>query len=229
MGLALEVGCLAGLIELDEEGADWFREDMERLNRCLQQNGLEPHTEPEQCEAWSCDMFGYSGLHYLRRIAAHWDIHGRLPTPGDDDASSDPVLADYYALIGKSKPGLLSRLTRRRSIQRSFDHLIVHSDAEGYYIPQDFPEVLFPPDELEIPGGMVGSVQRLQEECRQLARNIELPLDLDFESDMVCVAMESQGQGVQQWEKYGVESYTCLALSNACAHALAHHAVIVFC
>src|SRR5688572_505740 len=67
MGLSLEVGILADLKEHDPEGAQQFREEFETLNRFLASEGLPPHHEPESCEVWSGDMWGYSGLHYLRR------------------------------------------------------------------------------------------------------------------------------------------------------------------
>ena len=229
MGLALEVGVLADLIENDKEGADWFREDMERLNPFLESNGLQAHIEPEQCEVWSCDMFGYSGLHYLRRIAAHLDIRGTLPHPGDENASADPALTEYFDSVGSATRGVLSRLLGRRNVTRSYDHLILHCDAEGYYIPQDFADVLFPPEELQIPGGMVGSVQRLRDECHRLSRELELPTDLFLESEELWNAVESQGTGSERWERYGIESYTCIALLKACEHALDNCAVIDFC
>lgn len=32
-------------------------------------------------------------------------------------------------------------------IERRFDHLIVHSDAEGFYVPIEFPDVLYADEE----------------------------------------------------------------------------------
>jgi hypothetical protein len=37
-------------------------------------------------------MYGYSGPHYLRRVAAHLHFDGRLPQPGDHTASQDALL-----------------------------------------------------------------------------------------------------------------------------------------
>ena len=71
MGLGLEVGILADLRENDEEGYEYFRSQLDALNSCLQQANIPDHAEPEDCEVWSGEMFGYSGLHYLRRFAAH--------------------------------------------------------------------------------------------------------------------------------------------------------------
>jgi hypothetical protein len=192
--------------------------------------GLPPHCEPERCEIFSCDMYGYSGIHYLRRIAAHLDLRGALPPPGGEDASKDEVMEEYYRLAGQEhEGGLLGRLFRRAPPHRTFDHLLLHSDAEGYYLPQDFSTVLFPPQSFQVPGEMVGSSTRLLDECKRLAEALQVPLDLDPEAEEVWEATNSQGHGNLQWQRYGIESFVCLRLYNACERSLEHHAAIVFC
>src|ERR1035438_8868305 len=181
MGLAVEVGYLADLGQNDEEGAQSFRDGLAQLNSFLASQGLSPHNEPETCEVLSFDMYGYSGLHYLRRIAAHLDLRGILPPPGEEDASEDEIMAEYYRLADQASPGFFGRLFGKRSRARTFDHLMLHSDAEGYYLPQGFRSVLFPADEFQIPGSMIGSSHRLHEECMQLAAALQLPPDLDPE------------------------------------------------
>ena len=108
----------------------------------------------------SFDMYGYSALHYLRRIAAHIAAGRAVPPPGDDDASSDPVQEAYYdAVAGKR------RLFRKGpKFDRRFDHLLVHSDAEGFYAPVEFDEVLFSD---EVPGAMLGSSHALVRESEE--------------------------------------------------------------
>ena len=81
MGLCVEVGHLASLLANDQEGADWFQANLARLNVFLASIDRPPHSEPKECELLSYDMYGYSGLHYLRRIAAHLDLRGALPAP----------------------------------------------------------------------------------------------------------------------------------------------------
>jgi hypothetical protein len=229
MGLSIEVGYLADMLDNDEEGATWFRDNLAQLNLHLRASGLAPHQEPETCPVFSADMFGYSGLHYLRRAAAHLSLRGSLPPPGGKDASDDPVLAEYYDQVDQPRGGLLGRVFSRQPLKRKFEHLILHSDAEGYYVPQDFPEVLFPPEELKIPGGMVGSSQRLLQEMTVLAEALQLPPGLDPEADEVWQAADSQGTGEAQWQRYGVESYVCLRLLRAAQHSIANSALIVFC
>src|SRR5262249_49437393 len=155
-------------------------------------------------------------IHYLRRVAAHLDLRGILPPPGEQDASDDKVVEEYYQLATQPGPGLWGRLFRRAARARTFDHLLMHGDAEGYYLPQDFPSVLFPPESLQIPGGMIGSSARLLDECKRLAAALQLPLDLDPEGEEVWKASESQSVGDAQWKRYGIESLTCLGLYHAC-------------
>jgi hypothetical protein len=85
MGLSINVGFLADL-NGHEEGAQWFRDDMQRLNQIPISSGLQPHMELEDCPPWSADMFGYSGIHYLRRIAAHLNLRGSLPETSGESA-----------------------------------------------------------------------------------------------------------------------------------------------
>jgi len=218
MGLALEVGILADLVKHDPEGAEHHRGAFAALNRYLATQSLAPHQEPEVCKVWSASMYGYSGLHYLRRLAARPAIDGALPTPGDRNAMEDSVLTEYFDAFADQP----------RGGNRSFDHLIVHSDAEGYYIPQDFPSVLQPGSGFESLAGAVGSSQRLLVECYKIAEALGLPLDIDAESDEMLKATDNQGKAAGGWQKYGVESYSCLQLYNAALRSIDTGAAIVF-
>jgi hypothetical protein len=225
LGLSVEVGYLADMLENDEDGAQWFRESMSRLNGFLVSQGLQAHREPEACPVSSYDMCGYHGVHYLRRIAVHLDLRGSLPPPGNDDASEDAVLENYLKLA--EGPGLLGRFLRRPSKPRTFDHLILHSDAEGYYLPQDFASVVSPPASLKIPGGMVGSSYRLREECRRLATALKIDLGEDHDLEANWEAIKAQLEEAN--ERYAVESLICVNLHQACEHSIRHGAAIVFC
>jgi hypothetical protein len=60
------------------------------------------------------------GLHYLRPVVAHLALGKPIPAPGDQNASKDPVLyGEYWQGFQKSKPLM-------------YQHVIFHSDAEGY-------------------------------------------------------------------------------------------------
>ena len=224
MGLSISVGLGT---EVREEGDDetlaYLEDQFEVINDLLESFGLSPHREPYELEAsqvLSLDMFGYSGIHYLRRVAAHLALGEELPPPGDEEASADPVLADYYQLYDE-------HLAEGKAGAMRFQHLIIHSDAEGYYLPVEFDEVIHADPSLEIAGDMIGSAHRLLEECLELARALELPDDLDPESEEVCEAAENQGEGGEGWRRYGVESHTCLALIRACRASVATGAAVV--
>jgi hypothetical protein len=47
MGLAVEVGMLADLLDNDEEGAEWLRESLANANAVLTELSLPTHSEPE--------------------------------------------------------------------------------------------------------------------------------------------------------------------------------------
>jgi hypothetical protein len=225
MGLTVSVGL--GTV-LREEGDDEFLERLERhlevINELLESFGLPPHREPPDLDAGqtlSLAMYGYSGLHYLRRLAAHLALEEELPPPGDEEAAQDPVLQEYYQFFDES-------FAEGKAAGIPFQHLIIHSDADGYYLPVEFDDVLVADPSLEIPGDAVGSSHRLLAECLELARRLELPDDLDVESEAVSAALETQGEGESGWRRYAVESYTCLALIKACRASVATGAAVVF-
>jgi hypothetical protein len=224
LGLALCVGVPSEIRESDPEYIEYFERQVEVINGVLESYELPPYREPFDVEderTFECEMIGYSGLHHLRRVAAHLALGKDLPPPGDDDSASDPVLRDYYKIFDAS-------FARGQASGMPFQHLIVHGDAEGYYLPVEFEDVIIPDPSLEIAGGMLGSSHALLRECRELAGVLELPEDLAFEDEAVWEAADSQGEGEARWERYGVESYTCLALLRACEASVETGAAIVF-
>jgi len=229
VGLSLSVGIFADLEEDDPEAAEDFAEYFAFVGTLLEGAGLPKHVEPSKGEAWGAQMYGYSGLHYLRRIAAHLDAGLPLPPPGNDNSSGDPVLKAYFADVLGQKPGWVQRLFKNQHrFARSFDHLIVHSDAEGFYLPQNFDQVLFA-DDKKLPGGMLGSVPRLLAELERLAAALGIPEGLHSQSEKLWEAADSQGEGDVLWQRYGIESYSCVVLRQACHKSLASGAAIVFC
>lgn len=229
MGLTLCVGILADLAANDEEGAEVFAGYFAELDRCLAARSLPPHHEPQDGEGWGADMLGYASLHYLRRIAAHLDAGRPLPPPGDRDSAGDPMIAAYGTAVAGGQPGRLARwLGRGPRFARRFDHLLLHSDAEGFYLPADFAEVIVTRGSSDLPGGEVGSVPRLLDECERLAVALEIPDDLDPEDDTLAEATQSQGLGRTTWQRYAYESHACVALREGCRAALRSGAALVF-
>ncbi len=224
VGLAVCVGIPAEVRESDPEYVEYFGRQMEAVNDILVSFGLPEHAEPFDIEderTVEFDMLGYGGLHYLRRIAAHLALRGELPPPGEGDAASDSVLNDYYRIFDTSR-------ARGESAEMPFQHLIVHGDAEGYYLPVEFDEVITPDASLEIAGGTLGSSHALLGECRELARQLELPEGLSPDDEAFDNPFEEQGLGDAKWEQYRVESYVCLGLIGACEASVENGAAIVF-
>lgn len=243
MGLALEVGMLADLIVHDEEGAQWFREDLAKLDGVLQRAGLAAHVEPADSAVHSASTYGYSGLHYLRRCAAHLQYNGRLPPPlaPDEQAMHDPRYTQYSAEFVDENDGAEPGTFAKPS-PRLFDHLIMHSDAEGFYVPQDFERVIIADDESY---GWIGSSHTLRRECARLAAALELPNDLlaNYESERLSVAIQEAQGAVRkgwslfkpkpepraQWEQHPIAAMLCAKLHGFAEHSIRTGALLVFC
>lgn len=235
MGLNVVVGVLAAGEEYDEEGHAYFRDVLAGVNSSLGQAGLPTWTEAEDAESAEFEMVGYSGLHRLRRVAAHLVRNGRVPEPMVDDdgpARDDPYLEQLYA----ADPAHWSTTRRRfgrvkvstvgtpQDGRAAYDHLIHHSDAEGVYVPASFEPVLV--DEAVV-GGYIGSAPRLLDECLRLAQALGLDPDLDPESEEVVAALDGEATA-GTWQRYGVESFTCLQLIRAARRSADTGQAIVF-
>jgi hypothetical protein len=231
MGLALEVGVLVHGRTTNEEARERHRSALERLNPFLDSYRVPNHHEPNDGEVWSGDMLGYSGLHDLRRLAVYLDGNRTLPPPAarDGDSTQDPLMQSYYREVEGRRPGLLRRLLGRLpNFRRQFDHLLIHSDAEGYYLPLDFSDVLFPPLELEIPGSIVGSVPRLFAELERIARALAIPKNLEASSRELPALAESPLAEGEPWQRYGRETHACVMLREGCRRAMATGSALVF-
>lgn len=186
--------------------------------------GLPDWPEPVLGRQTDADM-GYSDLHYLRRVAAHILLEEGLPQPGDRDSADDPALsavynqgprqAIYHAEEGWETVGVCSGVC--------FDHLIFHSDTDGYYVPVDFHPVII--DE-RVTGACLGSSHRLLDECLRLATALGLPSDPD--PDELGAAYDGAIDNPVGWQRYGVESLTCWILINAAHDSINTGAPIVF-
>jgi hypothetical protein len=211
MGLEMAVGILA---DAEDEYADEVRADFTVIRELLDLAGAGPWDEPELDEedAEWFEMWGYSGLHTVRRLAVHLAENARLPEPlKGRDATDDPLLRRIYA--DPHGAG-------------AFAHLIHHSDCDGYYVPVDFEQVIV--DE-RLTGGAVGSSVRLLTETRRIAAALGLPEDLDPESEEIIEAADGETPPGEGWQRYGIESFVCLRLIHAAKHSIKTGAAIAFC
>lgn len=211
MGLGIIVGILPDLNVADEEGAEHVREYFRGVNEVLVAHGLPAHAEPERLPPLDCRCgvlgFPYSFLHYLRRAYAHRVLDPTwvaAPLPDGERASTDPVI-DEVSLDMTS-------------------HLLCHSDAEGFYLPIDFADVLF--DETErVPGGMIGSSYRVRDELTVVAPALGIELSNGALSDDVAEAIN---RDVENQSGIWIERLVWLALYEAARLSIEHRSAICF-
>lgn len=211
MGLAVCVGMLAELREEDEEGLESLQGELSMMNKVLAEKGLQSHQEPlelpELSSRCSLDGFPYSFLHYLRRVGARvmknpdWKAES---FPEDADPADDPVIGEQT-----------NKLT---------SHLLCHSDCEGFYVPIDFRNIVF--DEKErIPGGMLGSSQRLMEELVSIAPALGISLRGGKLSDEEAQRIDDETESESGlW----IENVVWLSLYEAARLSIQHGTVIMF-
>jgi hypothetical protein len=232
MGLSLTVGVLGDCA--DAEDVEFITAQFDELNGYLAAAGLRAHSEPATLPPGlpvSYDMPGYSGLHTLRRLAVLIATGGKLsPAPAGADSSKDALVASIYAECDwtVNSNGVRFFHSKRRFLKPSFDHLLFHSDADGYYLPQRFRDVLLTWQEGEKYTSAVGSSFTLKTELETIAKAIRLPLDLDPESEEVYAALDSPDTRARDWRRYGTESFCCLRLHRACTLSVEHGAAVVF-
>lgn len=219
MGLDASVGLVAFYLE-DEADSKVrpFTEDVAAVNDALREAGLPRFSEPpgDGFEPVELTLGPSSALQALRRVAAHaWG--GRdVPEPTEGPAEEDPLLVSYYESRGEGD-GEGPR----------FDHLVLHSDSSGYYVPFDF-EAVIRPDVSSVLSGEVGSSQRLSEELGRLADLLGLPVDLDPDADELWRAYDSTPADASGWRCHGVESFVCARLLHASRASVERGALLAF-
>jgi hypothetical protein len=210
MGLSIEVGYYEAT---GTEFGGVEPEELVALNEVLAAEGLPQHHEPPRLPPLqsraACSSFPYSYLHQLRRLAAHqmedpsWrvtPVHGDL-TPADE------------------------RLIERQTMHMT-NHLLAHSDAEGFYVPVDFRAILF--DEQDrIRGGTFGSSHQLMRDLVTLAPLLNIRLESghlsDSEAERLNRAFDAED------DPFRIEKGVWIALYEAARLSLHHEAMIVFC
>jgi len=234
VGLDISVGMLADLLINDEEGGEWLRGEIDRLNELLEGVHLERHVDPEETDSLSISTYGYSGLHHLRRCAAHLQYSGTLPSgfSRDEEPATDALYLRYAREFNLENAGAPPG-TFAFSSDRCFDHLIMHSDAEGYYVPQDFEQVLIASPAMY---AWIGSSPALKREFERLASALELPAalladseDLAFEEAIVMATNEQPLLGSAPWQRHPVAAMLCAKLHNVATHSIRTGALVVFC
>jgi hypothetical protein len=240
LGLVITVGLLSDLLENDRDGADHFRIELAATAIEMERAGLAPHREPEKAEVWGAEGYGYSGLHALREVAGL--VWQGKPIPvdhqltGDQTPASDALFEAALAILkGQPRPGLLDRLFGRKATSRvlpPFAHLVVHSDAQGFYVPTEFDHPIIPAamDEATAHLWPLGSVQRLSAELETLAQSLGLPAEPPEPDDVIEKYLEAApvASGLLPWQAQPIATYTLLILHQACRRSLRTGAAICF-
>ncbi|MDP1979129.1 hypothetical protein [Undibacterium sp.] len=214
MGLGISVGILSGADNNDADRDEGLDPGWTAINYVLNASGLPAHAEPRslpQLDSRSeLDSCPYSFIHYLRRAYAHRRADPTwlaTPLPEGEDPSQDEVLQAEYDYLSS--------------------HLICHSDAEGYYVPVDFEEVLFAKNEdIGLPGGMLGSSYRLMEELILVAPALGIQLNngqlSDAEATRICEEAAQKASCYRELDSW-------IILFESARLSLTHKTAIVFC
>jgi hypothetical protein len=238
MGLSITVGILSEILGYDPESADGVMKDFSALNRALSERGLPTHVEPKDCDIGSWEGWGYSGLHALREVAGFVWQGSPLPLDRAIDGAADTPHAEalFQSLLPhlEDKKSVWARMFKKDTAPPTlpFAHLVVHGDANGFYVPQDFP-VPFSPAGPEAETEYlwpVGSVQRLRDELVQLASALAIPIELSSSDDQLMELLDGgeANENAPLWQVHLTATYSCLILREACAHSLSTGAAIYF-
>jgi hypothetical protein len=211
MGLGVSVGALAWLKTADAEGYEWVSKQLAIVNTVLAANNLAPHHEPDELPPLQSrallDGFPYSFLHYLRRVYANVSQNPKwvpVEAANGEDPSADPAI------------------DRELSVRMS-SHLICHSDAEGFYVPVNFADVLY---DDQMAGGMLGSTQTLMRELASIAPALGIALSASGElSDAEAERINGVTDDDGPWYR---ELTVWLTLYEACRLSLQHKTAISF-
>jgi hypothetical protein len=233
MGLDVVVGLLAETRE-DPEARAHFVAQFASINRVLRSLGLPAHQEPETVrQPLAMSMIGYTGLHHLRRAAAQVWSDGERPPPvgGGADPAGETAVRSYVSGVNSRVRLPWHRGERLYTSGRgpNFDQLMLHSDAEGCYLPQPLRYVI-EPDRRSGVGGTIGSSVALLRELRQLTEILELPPDLDPEGEDLMAAIEGRARQAAdvRWRQHPIECHACLVLTRAAEASLHEGAALVF-
>jgi hypothetical protein len=203
MGLTASIGFLESLRD-EPAGQARFRQRLTGVNAVLRAEGLPEHVEPTELPPHTyrseLDSIGWDWLHCLRRLHA-LVLHGVEPTPAPENYPGrelDPMIDEELSVHLRS-------------------HLIVHSDADGWYVPIDFRDMLYG----DVPGRILGSSPRLLAELRSLTGPLGIVPDVD---DAEAARLNAVTDADPWWR----EKYAWLHLFEAARLSVELSTAIVF-
>lgn len=212
MSLAISVNLLAFYKANDREGYEQLKQEFGKINLLLASQSLPIHLEPETLPQIShtnrsrpyLRNFSSSWIHYLRRAIAYWKEREPL-TPCLGDPIEDDILKEEYYML------------------RS--HIICHSDTGGFYLPIDFNEPLFDPNEEIAGGGILGSSYRVIDELMGVAPAIGIELlDKGRLSDEQAARLSGERN---ETVAFGIERQVWFTLYENAKYSVEHGTAIV--
>lgn len=215
--VALEVGRLARTGD---------RELARRLGAVAAALGDGGWTEPRELArpGWRVELRADAAIGAVRRLAAHLWAEGRLPAPfrttAPEDALADPLVAEFYASYEDEALGRFWSDVRAGRDEPDFEHLMLHRDDGGLYVPLELENPLQLED-----GDLVGSAPLLLDECAAIAGALELDPDRPPDDPTVAAALLGDADG-ERWMRYGLEAHTLLALCAGARAAVARGAAL---
>jgi hypothetical protein len=211
MGLSIGIGLLDSVRSADAEAYAHHKNAFARLSAFLAREGHTGYIEPEGVSYRLppfTSSFPYSFLHYLRRAFAHVRAGATqvTPCPAGTDPAKDPRIDEELTLHMDS-------------------HLVCHSDCEGYYVPLDFRDVLYPPKADKIAGGIVGSSHALVRELARVAPAIGIEVGASGPTPAMLAALANEGQSVPLFRERMVwlALHVCATASVATGSAIVFH------
>lgn len=213
MSLEITVGLLYLLSNIGEyEGLNYYKDMFNDINKVLKRHNIDTYKEPINLKREEIFYFQikYSVVASLKKLAAYIALNEVLPSPNYQNKN------------------IIEQYMKEKKHKHSFDHLILHSDCDGFYVPVQFNEIVLLEPSLNIEGTIIGSSYKLIKECELIANFLGLPLDLDLESEEIDEIFESENLGPERWKEYIVESFACLVLYNAARRSICLGASVVF-
>jgi hypothetical protein len=160
VSLGVSIFALAHMKTADAEGEAFLRSSFARINAALARRGLPEHHEPETRTAHG-DM--------LRGTLANMS-YATFRTLGRQ-------LVRCRWGGGKNYDPRTAREEEKARV-RLASHLFCHAENGGFYVPVDFAEPLYASfDEPVLPGGLVGSSQRLLGELAEVGPHLGVDPD----------------------------------------------------
>jgi len=237
MNLTITVGILADRIRHNPGEVEHLRHKLTTASEAMVAANHPAHVEPENCEVLRRVARAEFGWQALREAAGYiWQnqLIPRWPMlDGLDADKSEDLFQAAIAAEEVVKPSLWQRLSGKVPepvAPPPFMHLSLHSDVDGYYLPVDFNDLVWPAVYEEETAGIwpIGSVQQLLQELATLGRGLEIADAMVSDDPRIIELLDQETSSPDgaRWEAQPIVAHMVLILREACAASLATGAAI---